>query len=215
MIRLILIKCLFIIYIPNTVNAQDLNPWAGLNIQKKIDQQFTFLWENQYRFFEGEYSELQWRVGLIYKKNQNWSFAGGGFASFNKEYSLQEVRPWQQVIYAYPLDKFNLFIRYRQEQRFFTITDEFANRSRLQFRVNYNLSKIFTPYISTEFFVGLNQATKANFPEGYNQNRTQIGTLIKVTPNTNIETSYMQVYNKTISKDTVNNVLWTSIQFRF
>lgn len=193
-----------------------VNPWIGLNLQKQINSEYTLLWENQYRLFDGEYSELQWRLGLIKKINNQWSIAGGGFSSFNKEFDLQEVRIWQQVIYSHPvMDKFNLFVRYRQEQRQFTLSDELAHRSRIQVRLNYNLNTYITPYVSTEMFIGLNDARGANFPSGYNQNRSQVGAAFKISPQFSIESSYMRVYSKTFKNSSTNNVWWTSFQFRF
>jgi len=215
--KLILIKIVFLfsLLISISTYAQDVNLWLGLNVQKKLNSQYSFLGEGQYRLFDNKFSELQMRLGGIYKLDSNWSFAGGVFSSLNRENTIQEFRLWQQIVYSYPIENFSLLIRYRQEQRFFVLNDEFANRSRLQLRVNYEMVESFTPYFATEFFVGLNESSKSNFASGYNQNRTQVGGVFKLSSEKFIEASFMQVNTQGIGKKSQNTVLWTSFQFRF
>ena len=128
-----------------------------------------------------------------------------------------ENRLWQQ--FAYKFDSIygiNLSSRTRLEQRWREGGDDTSYRIRQMIRASMPLS--INPKLSIvafdELFINLNN-TDWNVNRGNDQNRVFLGASWAFSPNTSVESGYLNQYVNTRNTDRVNHVLATTLRLSF
>ena len=213
----------FIVLANFGVQAQESNfrTWNVLNINQKINQDFNFQSDIQYRSYEDldQLQQLLIRGGIGYNLTENNNTILAGYAYIQNrtptaidDYAhSHEHRLYQQFNTKHALQRFNFAHRFRVEERFLENNTQFRFRYQLTATVPLNNAKLIenTWYLKAydEIFL---QAVK---DKTFDRNRLGLSFGYVISPTFSLEAGYMLQSQKTSHTDqlmiglTVNNLI--------
>ncbi|WP_282628766.1 DUF2490 domain-containing protein [Empedobacter sedimenti] len=211
----------FIILTSIVLQAQesDFRIWNSLNINQKINQDWSFQSDIQYRTYEDldQLNQLLIRAGIGYNLTENNNTVLAGYAyiqnrtpSVDDNYAHNhEHRLYQQFTTKHTINRFNFAHRFRTEERFLENDTQFRFRYQLTATVPLNNPKLIknTWYLKAydELFL---QAVK---DKTFDRNRLGLSLGYVISPTFSLEAGYMLQSQKKSHTDqlmiglTINN----------
>ena len=183
----------------------DFRTWGILNINQKIDKDWSFQSDIQYRTYEDldQLQQLLIRGGIGYNLTENNNTILAGYAyiqnrvpTLDDDYSHNhEHRLYQQFNTKHAINRFNLAHRFRVEERFLQNDTQFRFRYQLSATVPLNNTKLInnTWYLKAydELFL---QAVK---DKTFDRNRLGLSLGYVISPTFSFEAGYMLQSQKT------------------
>ena len=213
----------FIVLTSFGVHAQesDFRTWNALNINHKINKDFNFQSDIQYRSYEDldQLQQLLIRGGIGYNLTENNNTVLAGYAYIQNrtptstdDYAhSHEHRLYQQFNTKHTLQRFNFAHRFRVEERFLENDTQFRFRYQLTATIPLNNAKLIenTWYLKAydEIFL---QAVK---DKTFDRNRLGLSFGYVISPTFSLEAGYMLQSLKASHTDhlmiglTVNNLI--------
>ncbi len=197
----------------------DFRTWGILNINQKMDKDWSFQSDIQYRTYEDldQLQQLLIRGGIGYNLTDNNNTILAGYAyiqnrtpSDTDDYAHNnEHRLYQQFTTKHAIQRFNLAHRFRVEERFLQHDTQFRFRYQLTATVPLNNTKLIdnTWYLKAydELFI---QAVK---DKTFDRNRLGLSLGYVISPTFSVEGGYMLQSLKSSKSDhlmiglTINN----------
>ena len=155
---------------------------------------FTELQLNHYQFLNN-YNQFWTFLGLNYRIDER-SSVSGGYSYFNTDPSFMEIpgeervqehRTYEQFATRSSLGKFNLFHRYRLEQRFFNGNPTVKHRMRYRILLTHPIKGALFAQAFEEVFINFQQPT-------FDQNRIFLGLGYRFSRNMNLRAGYLKVH---------------------
>ena len=191
----------FIILTSIVLQAQesDFRTWGILNINQKIDKDWSFQSDIQYRTYEDldQLQQLLIRSGIGYNLTENNNTILAGYAyiqnrtpSVDDNYTHNhEHRLYQQFNTKHNLDRVNLAHRFRTEERFLENDTQFRFRYQLTATVPLNNAKLIenTWYLKAYDEIFLQAVNNKTF----DRNRLGLSFGYVISPTFSLEAGYM------------------------
>ena len=208
----ILLLVLLTIPLPSLAQDSNLGNWLIYFGNKKIDSDFNWHHEVQYRNYNaiGDLEQLLLRTGIGYNLTENNAnlLLGYGFINSqnyideDEKIGINEHRIYQQFITRHSLGIVKLQHRYRFEQRWIEDTD-----MRLRFRYFLSINVPFTNegisnnswYLSVYNEIFINSEIQV-----FDRNRTYMGLGYKLNDFAKFEVGYMNQFLNGGSRDQIN-----------
>lgn len=152
--------------------ATEFENWTFLGAEGKIGKMRLSLHNANFFRNGSDYFLNHTQIMLDFPSKRTFYFAVGykqEYVDFTTRWR-KEYRPFADLFYKKKLGNWEFKDRNRWEFRF--MDGDLVNRYRNQIQFSYKKYKI-TPYVSTEFFVGIDKS-------GYSRQRTMVGTNIPV-----------------------------------
>lgn len=191
---------------------QDGNSWVNLQTFHQFNDQWKLNLSSDVRFTDNSSSLKRSRVrSALFYKPSHWQFAIGYDHIRSLDPRSQENRLWQQASICFDeYDNAVIDIRFRQEQRFFSVLDDPIWRSRLRingiFDVFENKAWYFRAW--NELFINLNPSatpTQGHFA----QFRAFAGIGHRQSKDLRLEAGYqMRYYSRSEKHDRIDHILF-------
>jgi hypothetical protein len=186
-------------------NSEQTHVWFIENGTVKLKENWLLFHDVQLRRadFVADAQQILFRIGLLYNFPSKLQ-AGGGYCfvqtypygDFPVANAFPEHRIWEQAQFKMELGKFNVFNRYRLEQRFIGDAttgkfkpSRFENRARYMVRINRPIGEKFYANIFDEIFVNFGKNVGRNI---FDQNRIGVNVGYKLNKHFAVELGYLQ-----------------------
>jgi hypothetical protein len=164
--------------------------WLTYFGNHRIAENWSVFTELQYN-----YNQFWYFLGLNYRIDER-SSVSAGYAYFNADPSYTEIpgeeiaqehRTYEQFGTRSSIGKFNLFHRYRLEQRFFNGNPTVKHRMRYRILLTHPIKGALFAQTFDEVFINFQQPT-------FNQNRIFLGMGYRFSKTINLRAGYLKVH---------------------
>ena len=216
-----------------SLTAQDSDEWQWVQYynQWQINSNWSLLSDASYRWKGGfqEKSQYLLRTGVGFKVRSQLRIGGGIAISrrFKRLASTFEIRPYQELLYAHALRKWNISQRLRVEERFFQpvnsnttqSSNDFNWRFRYQLSASIPLIQLSKTQPDKKFLIGFSNeimfnagTDKGNKP--FDQNRLMISPTLAFNKQLSVSLTlmYLHRYDYTSESYRDNGVFWLQIR---
>lgn len=200
--------------------TDDFQTWTMVTLNQSFGAKWRGYLEAQPRIGDdsSRRNALLLRGAVGYNLRPNVSlWLGYANVSFYVPRTIQEERPFQQLLVSSKLRTFDVINRTRFEQRFLPGGDNPSLRLRHQVRGFFPVDRTrkWAVVAHDELFWNLNSAT-ANQRSGCDQNRVFLGASVAATKNLRVETGYQFVHTRLPTAPDRNwHTLLTMINFSY
>jgi Protein of unknown function (DUF2490) len=192
---------LIVFVLANEMKAQRPHTglWATINMPVTFSSHWQWHNDASYRTLGSSVAPLQYlyRPGVRYLFNNKFSIAGGVAFFFSKtdfekthhEFG-NEFRLWQEALYQQKINKWQLQLRIRSEQRYFAATSIKNKYKAYRYRLKAGVTKMFSNRMGVQL-AGEYMRQVKNGQQSFDQNRVQVTALFQKNASTQFQAGYM------------------------
>ncbi|MFN3989075.1 MAG: DUF2490 domain-containing protein [Erythrobacter sp.] len=192
-------------------NPEDTQLWFVGFIRGNLSDELFLTIDTSYRLRDPVFGADQQTFRVTIEQKVTDTIKLGGGVSWFQTGTIGEFRPHQQFRYA----KGGLDLRTRFEQRWFEGADRVELRLRQRIQYIHEIAPGVKALVSSEWF-GVIQPRRNKRTGGTEQVRNIIGIALEVSPNLEIQPSYMlQITPRENRPDAISHVPQITLNYRF